>query len=72
MMAARVRTLEEYLNEFESKKEEKPEQVKDGIEIYVDLWRKAMEKGVVEPTDGLDSALEKVDRLGGLYRAAEE
>jgi hypothetical protein len=44
MKEAKVRTLEEYLAALEDKKSEKPEQVRDGIEIYVGLWRKAIER----------------------------
>ena len=64
-------TLGEYLRQLEEKKGDKPEQVKDGIEIYVGLWRTAAEKGVVALSDGLEEALEKIDRAGGLYAASE-
>jgi len=65
-------TVGEYLREIEEKRAGKPEQVKDGIEIYVGLWKKALEKGVVESQDRLGDALEKLERVGGLYAAAEE
>jgi len=63
-------TLEGYLLELEAKKDEKPEQVRDGIEIYVALWRKAIARGIVGSSDELASALEKLDKAGGLYAAA--
>jgi hypothetical protein len=69
---ARPMTLGAYLEELEGKKGDKPEQVRDGIEIYVGLWKKAMEKGIADPSDELGFALEKVDKAGGLYAAAGE
>ncbi len=71
-MPAHVKTLEEYLRDLEGGKEDRPEQVKDGIEIYVSLWRRAIEKGVVRPGDDLGEALEKVEGAGGLRAAAED
>ena len=65
-------TLDGYLKELEHSAKEKPEQVREGLEIYVGLWRKAVERGVVGLTDDIGSALEKVERAGGLYKAAEE
>ncbi len=71
-MAAKVRTLGEYLKELEKSKKGKPEQVSDALEIYLDLWRKAVEKGVVKQSDGIEEALSKVEQSGGLYKAAED
>lgn len=53
-------------------KEGRPDQVKEGLEIYISLWEKAVERGVVEETDGVDSALAKIEKVGGLYAAAGE
>ena len=65
-------TLDLYLKELERDKEDKPEQVRDGLEIYVDLWRKAIMKGLVDPSDEMIVALEKVERAGGLRKVAED
>lgn len=65
-------TLGGYLKELEEKKDGKPEQVQDGIEIFLGLWRTALEKGVVESSDDLETALRKVDAAGGLYSVAGE
>ncbi len=46
--------------------------MKEGLEIYVDLWKKAIELGVVSESDRVDVALEKVDKAGGLYVATGE
>jgi hypothetical protein len=38
--------------------------------MYIDLWRKALDRGVVVEDDGVDEALEKIEKVGGLYKAA--
>ncbi len=63
--------MEEYLEELERTKEGRPEQVRDGIEIYVGLWRRAIEKGLVSSSETVGEALAKVEDLGGLYKATE-
>jgi len=62
--------VKEYLSELERSKEDRTEQVKEGLEMYVDLWKKAIERGVVGEGDKVDEALVKIDRAGGLYKAA--
>lgn len=69
-MAAKVRTLGEYLKELEKTKEGKPAQVSEALDVYLELWKKAVEKGLVKPTDEMNEALSKVEQSGGLYRAA--
>ena len=71
-MAAKVRTLGEYLKELEKTKKGKPEQVSDALEIYLGLWKKALEKGTVTLADEISDALSKVEQKGGLYKAAED
>lgn len=71
-MSVRVKSVESYLKELRDSKKEKPQQVKDGIEIYIELWEKAIKKGIVSPDDGVESALQKIDASGGLYKAAED
>ena len=61
-----------YLEELEKTKGGRTEQVKEGLEIYIGLWRKAMDRGVVAETDGVDEALAKIEEEGGLYAAAGE
>jgi hypothetical protein len=68
----KARDVRSYLEELEKTKEGKSEQVKDGLEIYIDLWRRAMERRVVAETDTVDEALAKIEGSGGLYRAAGE
>ncbi|HXW36905.1 MAG TPA: hypothetical protein VEJ36_03245 [Nitrososphaerales archaeon] len=70
-MTAKVGSVREYLKELEKNKKEKPEQVKSALETYIDLWKRVIEKGLVSPEDGIDTALSKIDEKGGLYAAAE-
>ncbi|MDV3243687.1 MAG: hypothetical protein LYZ66_00765 [Nitrososphaerales archaeon] len=69
-MAPKARTLEQYLRELEKTKKGKPEQVEEALEIYLDLWKRAIKRGVVLPADEVGAALTKVEESGGLYKAA--
>jgi hypothetical protein len=71
-LSSRVRNVKDYLKELNEAKKEKPNQVKEAIDIYIGLWRRTLEKGIVEPTDDIDTALSKIDEKGGLYQASEE
>jgi len=71
-LTSRVKDVRSYIDELQRSKDGRPEQVKEGLEIYIDLWEKAIERGVVEETDGVESALAKIEKEGGLYAAAGE
>lgn len=71
-MSPGAKIVREYLEELEKTKGGRDPQVKEGLEIYIDLWKKAIEKGIVSPEDGVDDALAKLDRAGGLYKATED
>jgi hypothetical protein len=71
-VTARARDVRTYLEELERTKEGRSDQVKEGLEIYIDLWRRAIERGVIAETDGVDAALAKIESSGGLYQAAGE
>ena len=71
-MTPRMKDVRTYIEELERTKEDRPEQVKEGLEIYITLWEKAIERGVVEETEGIDAALAKIEKEGGLYAAAGE
>jgi len=71
-MPSKARSLHEYMKELERSKKDKPEQVKEALEIYLELWNKAIENGVVGPSDEMNEAMAKIDRSGGLHRAAGE
>jgi len=69
-LSAKVRDVKGYLAELEKTKLERTDQVKEGLEIYIDLWRRAIQGGVVAESDSVDEALRKIDERGGLYKAA--
>ncbi len=65
------KSVDEYLKELEAKKDERPEQVRQGLEIYVGLWKDAIQKGVVRPSDEIEAALAKIEEKGGLQKISE-
>ena len=69
---ARPRTVSAYIEELERTMEGRPEQVKEGLELYLDLWRKVVANGVVLPEDDVEVALQKIEKKGGLYAAVEQ
>jgi len=71
-MSAKARSLKEYLSELEKTKKGKPAQVEEALEIYVDLWKRAIKKGIVDPADEIGAALAKVEENGGLYKVAKD
>ncbi|MDE1853074.1 MAG: hypothetical protein KGI38_04905 [Thaumarchaeota archaeon] len=71
-MSAKARSVKDYLDELEETVGGREQQVKEGLEIYIGLWKKAIEKGIVGEADGIDDALVKIDKAGGLYKAAED
>jgi len=71
-VTAKVRDVRAYLDELEKTKGDRTEQVREGLEIYIDLWEKAIERGVVMESDQVDVALEKIEKEGGLYAASGE
>lgn len=71
-MTAWAKDVRSYLRELEETKAGRSEQVREGLEIYVELWKKAIERGVVSESDPVDAALSKIETRGGLYAAAGE
>ena len=71
-MSAKLRNVRDYLTALEKTKEERPDQVREGLEIYIDLWRRTIKSGLVAESDSVDDALQKIDERGGLYKAAGE
>jgi hypothetical protein len=70
-LSVKVKSVEEYLKELGEAKRDKPPQIKEALQIYIDLWKKTVEKGVVQLTDDIETALTKIDNQGGLYVAAD-
>lgn len=71
-MTTKVRDVRAYLGELQKTKADRSDQVKEGLEIYIGLWEKAIERGVVSEADQVDAALDKIEKEGGLYAAAGE
>jgi len=66
-----AKNVGQYLAELENTKKDREDQVKEGLEVYIDLWKKAIENGVVLESDRVEDALDKLEGKGGLYKAAE-
>ena len=71
-MKPKSKDVRAYIEELGKTKVNRPEQVREGLEIYISLWERAIERGVIEQTDGVDAALAKIEKAGGLYVAAGE
>lgn len=69
-MSAKVKDVREYIQELDRSKEGRNDQVREGLEAYIALWRRALERKVVSESDSVDAALSKIEASGGLYKAA--
>lgn len=69
-MSKKPKTVGEYLRELKETKKDKPEQIRQALEIYVELWESVIEKGIVSQQDDIDKALSKLEAKGGLSEAA--
>jgi hypothetical protein len=63
--------VREYLEQLQETKKGKPGQIKDALDIYMELWEKVIKNGTVSEDDEVGAALSKLDQAGGLYGAAE-
>lgn len=70
-MPKQSKTVGDYLKDLRESKSSKPPQVREALEVYIDLWESAIKKRVVSKDDDIDAAIAKVDAGGGLYQAAE-
>jgi hypothetical protein len=59
-----------YLRELKQTRKDKPAQVREALDIYISLWEKALEQGLVRPDEEVGEALKRVGESGGLYRAS--
>ena len=66
-----MKTVEQYLKELRQNRKEKPAQVKEALDIYIDLWENAIKNRTIDPDESIDSALTKLDAKGGLYKAGD-
>jgi len=62
--------VKEYLEQLKETKKGKPAQIRDALDIYMELWDKVIENGTVSKEDEVEIALSKIDKAGGLYEAA--
>lgn len=62
--------LKEYLDQLRETRKGKPPQIREALDIYVELWDRVIKKGVVSEEDEVSEALSKLDKAGGLYEAA--
>jgi hypothetical protein len=62
--------VKEYLEQLKETRKGKPAQIKDALDIYLELWEKVIENGTVSAGDEVGLALSKIDAAGGLYEAA--
>ena len=71
-MPEKSRVVSGYLKELRQTKKEKPDQIREALEIYIQLWESVIGKGLIRSEDTIDEALKKIDANGGLYHAAED
>ena len=64
-------SLASYLRELRDARRDKPSQVKEALGIYIQLWERVIQKGLVRPEEDVIEALRKVEGSGGLHQAAE-
>jgi len=63
--------VKEYLSQLKENRKGKPSQIREALDIYVELWARAIEQGTVSEDDEIGEALSKLDRAGGLYQARD-
>ncbi len=63
--------VREYIDQLKQTKKGKPAQIKDALDIYIELWESSIKNGTVSGEDSIEDALAKLDEAGGLYSAAE-
>lgn len=69
-MSQRTKTVGDYLKELRETKKEKPAQVKEALEIYIDLWESALKTSLITRDEDIGEALAKLEAKGGLYQVA--
>jgi len=62
--------VREYVEQLKETRKGKPPQVRDALDIYLELWEKVIKNGTVSEDDDVAGALAKLDEAGGLYEAA--
>jgi hypothetical protein len=62
--------VRDYIAQLKETKQGKPAQIKEALEIYIDLWESVVKNGTVSEDEEIDAALSKLEKAGGLYQAA--
>jgi len=62
--------VREYLEQLKETRKGKPPQIRDALDIYMEMWDKVIKNGTVSGEDDVALALSKIDKAGGLYEAA--
>jgi len=62
--------VREYLDQLKETRKGKPAQIREALDIYVDMWDKVIKNGTVLEDDEVALALSKIDKAGGFYEAA--
>ncbi len=62
--------VREYLDQLKETRKGKPPQIREALDIYVEMWDKVIKNGTVSEDDEVALALSKIDKAGGLYEAA--
>ena len=62
--------VKEYVKQLRETKKGKPSQIRDALDIYLELWDKVIDNGTVSEGDEVGLALSKIEKAGGLYEAA--
>ncbi|HVB96052.1 MAG TPA: hypothetical protein VND41_05575 [Nitrososphaerales archaeon] len=62
--------VREYLEQLKETRKGKPPQIREALDIYLEMWDKVIENGTVSKDDEVALALSKIDKAGGLYEAA--
>ena len=62
--------VKDYIGQLKQTRKGKPPQIREALDIYLDLWDKAIKNRIVSEEDEVAEALAKVEKAGGLYEAA--
>jgi hypothetical protein len=62
--------VREYLEQLRETRKGKPQQIRDALDIYMEMWDRVIENGTVSADDEVSLALSKIEKAGGLYEAA--
>lgn len=62
--------VRDYLDQLKETRKGKPAQIREALDIYVEMWDRVIKNGTVSEDDEVALALSKIDKAGGLYEAA--